>query len=467
MQFKMQPNITDIVEDLAKEGFVVDLESARAVWDKATLFALGDSKPRGSTEALAKHLSPEMWGDVRSKVDAETGMPVFGSLSDLLETEDPTEPGSRDEMLGIDAFQRLVSMLDVRGVPIRLTSDPIAGTGAHTVLDFINAGPLVAGQTRMHVGQVLLQELFVRAYNEGTHLGTQRFRNNSLFYSSASPLWPGLNPTYLTQPIAGQPRLRTPLLPQMLAIRSVVKSDTFKWPLITNQASQSRLRRVAEGAALPVVKLSVSSATGKVYKFGVAIEVTDETARRVPIDWLRFTAARIGVQNALDKEQVCFEAAVAAGTEYNMIGDSMDAGATANFPTSTALDNFLGIMEENGFPPTIAIGPRAATTALKNATTGTAEQSVFRGNNPVMRGGSHPEELDHPPIYSRTYGSTGKITYIDGTSAMGEATEAGADKQETDRDIIRGVNILTISEVVGYFAIESAYGAVQVLDIGN
>lgn len=464
MYFRIQPSLSDVVEALNKQGHNIDMDTAKAFWDTAQLWTMADDRVRPTSEALFKRLSPEMWADVRKKLD-DNGNLEFGSMSEFLEAQDPTEPGSRDEQLGIDAFSRMVSMLtDRNGAQIRIASDLSIGASAHSVADFMAAGPLVEGSKSLHVGAVLLQELWVRAYREGGLVGTARFKGADLFYASNGPLWPGLNPTYLMQPIVGQPRLRTPLLPQMLAIRSVVKSDTFKWPVITNQAAQSRMRRVAEGAALPIVELTVSSAEGKVYKFGIALRITDEAARRTPIDWLRFHAARIGQQNALDKEQVCFEAAVAAGSETDI---STLQGGVGGQITSEPLDDFLGIMEEAGFPPTICIGKRATTTTLKNATTGTVEQSVFRGNNPIMTGGGHPEELDHPPIYSRSYGVTDKLAYMDGSSAMGEATEAGSDKQETDRDIITGTNILTISEVNGYFPVEAGYGAVRLLDTAN
>ena len=95
-------------------------------------------------------------------------------------------------------------------------------------------------------GMILLPEFGRRAWVEGGAVGTGRF-NGKLFYSSSAPLWEGLNPQYLTDPVANEPRLRRPLLNDLIAIRTTVKADTFKFPSITNQAAQSRYRRIAEG----------------------------------------------------------------------------------------------------------------------------------------------------------------------------------------------------------------------------
>lgn len=461
LQFKVMPSITDLVNELAAEGHSIDLATAQALWDKATVNALAEHGVRQTTEATFKRLSPEMWGQLREPGVFDAGIT---SLSALLEEEDPTPPGSRDEMLGVDAFTRMCSLLtDANGSPIQIHSDLRNRRPAHSVADFRNAGPLVEGSSTLHVGAVLLQELFLRAHQEGVYMGTRRFHGTELFYASDSPLWPGLNPTYLTTPVGLQPRLRQPLLNDMVAIRSVVKSDTFKWPTIANQAAASRLRRVAEGADLPIVELTVSSDTGYVYKFGVAIKVTDEAARRTPIDWLRFHAARIGAQNALDREQVCFEAGVAAGTSTNTSTIGGTASTTAVLKT-IEIDNMLGILEEAGFNPGLCLGTRAVTTRLKNADTGSANSPAFRGSNAALAGGGRPEELDHPPIYSRSYVTAYHLVYWDGTAAMGEATEAGSDKNETDRNIVNGTNILTISEVVGYHAIDASLGAVATLN---
>lgn len=453
-QFTITPTVQETVNELLAEGYNVPAEVVARLEDKRVRRALAQHGASERSLALFAKLAPEMYAEA-ARDDVDRG-PM--TLSQWLETEDPTEPGSRDELLGIDAFSRMVGQLRTRhGETIRLTS----GYGqqpAHTLGDFLDAGARTGNVTQ---GAILFPELGRRAWVEGGAVGADRF-SGKLFYSSSSPLWEGLNPQYLTAPIAGEPRLRRPLLNDLIAIRTTVRADTFKFPSITNQAAQSRYRRIAEGAPVPMLQLTVSHSTGYVYKFGCGIEVTDEAARRLPIDIFRYHLARIGAQNAEDKSQVAGELAIASVTAET---DISTIGGVANTVTSTPLDNFLALFEEDGYVPTVCIGPRAATTLLKNATTGTANQSVFKGPQRIMTGGERPEELDHPPIFSRTWGATGKLLYVDGTAALGEATEQGASKQETDRDIVRGVNKVVLSEVVGYYAINAA--AMRLLDTAN
>lgn len=446
----MNPNklLDRAIDEVVAAGHTLDRTAAAALWEKAEVLATRGRQPSERTLSAQKKLSPEMYAEARKHK---------AHLSDILEEEDPTEPGSRDEMLGIDAFQRQVAALTVGEQPIRCDSSPLDGVPAHSLGDFLAAGPKVGNVT---AGQVLLPELGRRAFVEGNVYGTQRF---NLFYSSASPLWEGLNPQYLASPMA-TPRLRQPILNQMVAIRSVVNAETFKFPAITDTAATRRMRRVAEGADLPIVELGVSFSTGYVHKFGVALKITDEAARRVPIDWFRFHLALMGQQNALDKEQVAGEAIQTNATSLAITHASL-GGSTSSI-TTTPIDNLMGLMEEDGFPPTLCVGPRATTTKLKNATTGSGNYPAFRGGDRVLGGGAAPEELTHPPIYSRTWVTASYLLYIDGSAALGEATEAGSEKRETDRDIIAGKNIVAISEVVGYYWIGNT-GAARDIDTSS
>ena len=433
---RMMKSVEELVTELRAEGHTIDLKSAEALWNKAKVNTLNSKGPTERTLKLAKRLSPEMYTDAAKNNQ---------SLSDLLEDEDPTEPGSRDEMLGIDAYTRQISLLSAEnGEPIRIY--PEGGQQAHELGELLGAGVALDGiGGSVTSGSVLAHELFRRAFAEGGVHGT------SLFYGSSLPLWEGLNPQYLTTPIANQPRLRRPLLNDLIAIRTTVKQPEFKFPEIVNQAAQSRLRRVAEAADFPVVRLVVSTKSGSIHKFALVIEISDEAARRTPIDIVRFHFVRIGAQNAEDKTVVAIETITngAQNTDITTVG-----GAGDGTVVSKALDNFLGIFEEDGYVPTVCIGQRAVTTELKNAHTDTPNQSVFRGPDRIMRGGAHPEEIDHPPIYSRTAAAADKLLYVDSTRALAEATEAGSSKEETDRNIRNGTNVITLQEVVGYHTID-------------
>lgn len=456
--FTIDPSDSDIQNALADRGRGIDLAALAGLTPQQRA-AVVRPREREESRALFNRLDPDMVADCRSK-----GM----FFSEYLELEDPTDPASEDAILGRDSFRRMVDMLRTApddlgpgGQPIRVASDPKRGIPATSALGFIRAG---TGDGKTRQGLALWEELMRRTHAAASRQGIHALVEEDRFYASSNPLWPGLIPQYLTQPITNAPRFRPSLLPQMLAIQTVVVQDVFKFPDMDGlPVGQRRFGRVGEGTPPPVVRLSVSSREGHTYGYGVSIEITDQVARRVPIDWVRYQVALIGNQNLQDKELVAGEAAINYGLESNNTDSGIDG--TANVIDATPIDNFLSLFEADGYQPTICVGLRADTTALKNATTGSADHMLFRGRDPVLNGGARTEELTHPGIYTRPWAPAGKLVYLDGSRALAEATETGTTTQETDRDIRTGITVVVIREQVGYFPLDQK--ATRLLDYKN
>lgn len=450
---RVLPTIDELLEELARDGIQIDPTAARALWDRATIRALNDGGPTERTNQLIRRLDADFVADC---YDDENPM----SISALMEREDPTE-SPRDQALGIDAFQRAIAALGIRTV-----SSAFHGVHAHTLGDLERAGEKLGSKD---AGRVLVYELVRRAYLEGARFGTSRFANRDVerFYASSSPLSEVLNPHYLMQTPTAQ-KMRQPILNFMVALETTIPSSVFKHVYIENQEEAQRMRRVPEGAELPTVRLTTTDRTNRTFKYGVALEITDEAVRRVAIDEIRFHAARIAAQRSLDKEADGYDVLVAgdgnAGTAASET-DISTIGGTAGTVTATPIFNWLGGFEGSGYRPTVAIAPLATKTKVRGATYGSANHPLFLGIEALLRGGQGPEEVDMPPIIARDFAVAGKLLATDATQNMGLAMEAGGSKTETDRYIKRQINVFAITDTAGFWIIDA--DATRLLDVEN
>ena len=448
--FSVTPTVSDICDRIeAEHGVTLDRETAQHVWDKATVNELGETPGVSErTQTMMNRIASDPAGWVGEAIGRGE------SVTEALEREDPTE-SARDMALGADTFQRVLRALDIRTVSSRDHS-----IRAHTMDDLDKAGN--------GLGRALVPELLRRAYMEGTRFGTGRFSANR-FYASNSPLSDVLTPEFTMSAINAF-RLRQPILNMLVAVETGVPQGVFKYVYIDEQASEEHMARVSQGAELPTAKLTVTDREGKVYQYGRALEVTDAAMRRSTIDMVRFHVARIGQRNQLNKEEVGADTLIAGDGNANTAATETDIstiGGVAGTVNSTPLFNFLGLFEETGqYAPTIALAPRATKTKIRNSTFGSADAPVFLGVNRVLSmGGDGPEEVDHPPLHARSYIPTGKALYVDATQALGLAFETGSQKTETDRYIKRLVNVVAISEVMGFWVIDA--NASRLFDVEN
>lgn len=455
---KILPSLDEVMERAAADGVAISREQASWLWDNARSAITESGRPdAGSRKALAeiKRHGTDVLGEA-----TDNGL----TLSSWLEDVDPTT-SERDAALGIDAFQRAIAALG-----IRTRGSKMLGVRAHTVGELERAGEKIDGLD-VNVGRALVPELFRRAYMEGTLYGTSRFSpayEAQRFYGSNTPVSDVLNPEFRMQTPAAQ-NMRQPLLNFLVAYNTTVPTDVYKHVFVANQEAQQQLRRVSEGADLPTIRLTVADHTNTVYKYGAAIEITDEAVRRVSIDMVRFHLARVAQQRLLDKEADAIAILLAgdgnSGTAPSVLAlTTLDSGTTAGNVTSTAIMNFLGEFELTGYMPTIALAPLATKTKIRSATFGTANHAMFLGVNRLLRGAEGPAEADFPPIYANANVTTNYCLALDGGAAIGMAVEAGSEKQETDKYVKSQVNVITISDVCGFWMNDK--NAVRLMNTG-
>lgn len=446
MVFNVIPTVDEIVTELAAEGVTIDRVAAQHVWDRAQVRAAASGSKAASERTLK----------LVRKLDADFVTEAFNkemSVTALMEREDETDD-PRDEAAGVDAFQRAM-----RALKVKTASNRDAGVRASTLEDLDNAASAAGGE---YAGRVLGYELMRRAYIEGTRFGTSRFAGETAtrFYSSSNPLSEVLNPGFAsrTPTIEGT---RKPLLSFMVALTSGVPSNVYKHVFIEDQPTVNRMRRVAEGGEYPTVRLAVSDHSSRIYKAGVALEITDEAVTRVALDELRFHIALIGLQRTLDKEEMCYDVLVAgdgnSGTAATVTNIST-IGGTAGTVTARPLFDFLGDYEQSGgYVPSIGIAPLVTKSKVRIATFGSANFPMFLGSQRIFApsAGNGPDEVDMPNLYARSYADTGILLLTDATRNIGMAFEVGGTKQETDRYIKRDVNVIKMSDTVGFWIIDS------------
>ncbi len=382
------------------------------------------------------------------------------SLSALLESESPS---AADEP---DAFNRVLA-----GLGIATRSSSLHGVRASTWSDLEKAG---AGKGGTSVGRTLAPELINRAYREGLRYSTSRFSPSNevrRFYGSASPVSEVLNPEFsMTTPTIA--KTRQPLLASMVAMETGVPTDVFKHVFIADSPTRQRMRRVAERAEMPTVQLTVADHENTTYKYGVAIEITDEAVRRVALDMIRFTVAKVAAQRMLDKQADATAILIAgdgnastAATVYTLTG--LDGTAVAGTPTAKAILSWLSLFEQAGYAPSMAMAPAATKIAVQLANYGTANHPLFALSGALsaaLAGGGDPQEVVMPPIFTSPDVTTNYLLGFDASQALGMAFETGAAKTETDRYIKSQTNVIAISDVTGFFVLDAT--GTLILNIG-
>lgn len=449
MLFNVLPDVDALVAEMATEGVEIPLEAARALWDRAGRAAVADSGDREAGLALVRRLDNSF---VQQSFDRQT------SISTMMENELPAET-ERDTAFGVDAFQRTM-----RALGVRTHSDRAGEMRAHTFQELEDACAKAGNKT---AARVLTYELLRRAFIEGQRFGTSKFGPAATrFYASNVPLSDVLNPAFASRTPTVE-KIRQPILNLMIALETGVPNDVWDHVYIEEQADQSRMRRVTQGAEYPRLRLTVTDRRNRTYKSGVVLEITDEAVRRVAIDEIRFHLALIGARRALDKENMAYDVLVAgdgnSGTAAT-ITDISSIGGVAGTVDPNSLFTFQGAFEvSGGYAPTIGIAPLASKVKLRGANFGSANFPLFLGTQRVFNGAGGPEELDIPPIYARDYADTGVILMTDASQNIGMAFEIGGAKQETDRWITRDINVVKLSDTCGFWIIDA--NATRGLDI--
>lgn len=373
------------------------------------------------------------------------------SLSQWLEAEDPTPERYRD---GTDAFTRQLACAD-----IRTRTHPEGDYSAHPMSRWEEAGP----QGRFLFGEWVQRQIRLARRQPGPQVRLP-------FFSSDTALNGALRP-YADD---NMPRvdITGPAIPisEIIARTRGVDSPDFRSIYLTRDAASSRKKRVAEGAEIPRAKMTTGEHTGRAHKYGIAIESTYEQARRISIDLFGFFIQQEAIQAETDEVVYALDLLVngdgnsgTAATNYNLT--TLDAAAVAGtltakgwityklkFPSPYMLTTVL--MQEATGVQLLLLNMGSANMLLATQQASLGVGGVVPINNGLADGVRYGITSDAPSL---------KIVGFDRRYALGRVVENGSQIREQDKWITRQVNILTLSENVGY---ETILGeAVRTLDV--
>lgn len=410
---------------------------------------------RVTIEAVRARVGPllqQMPGMRLYRQAAEEG---YANLSELLEDEDPTT--AADARLGLDAFER---MLLVKG--IRTTGHPegvyVASTGEAFMADEETKALFPEWVRRQWASARRRRPPQV----PGLALDPGDGERAPAIYLSGD-----YTVGSVQRPYDDDTTLRLqgiePAIPLSEVVARVRMNDGIdyraRWLVEPVDANAIRMMRVAEGTEIPKAKLMEKQSVIRLSKFGRALEITYEAARRLPLDDLAVHIRLLSVQTEVD------QVAAARDTMVNGDGNAGTAGININLttldPTTTANNltaaAWIAFLTEwpNPYSLTGVLGQRAAILKLLMLSLPTNNPllsqlgpqqaplaQAFRPMNPnIPSGQAYGIDPDAP---------ANKLIGFDGRFAVEHVRENGSVINEAERFITRQVEVMTFSFNEGF-----------------
>jgi hypothetical protein len=378
------------------------------------------------TETLAQ-MSPEVY-----RAAYKRGM----SLSAYLEVQDPSE-GYND---GLDAFQRLLKVANIRTVSI-----PEMGVWAD---EFDAFGQ--SDQTR-----ALVPEFFARAWRRAA---TGREVMTRALYSSSDNV-SGTAMFPIAYAAAAREKQIAPAIPlaELIAVTTPISGGVYEAYYLTDVTAQERKVRVGEGATVPTAYLTGGDHAIKLLKYGRSLEVSYEVLRRQRIDRIALHIARLAVQAEADKVAAVITTIVSgdgntstSATNYNLT--VLDTGATAGTLTLKGWLNFK-MQFANPYVCTHVLCQAADALSLMLLNAGSANIPLVAIQNAAGLGGFqhiNPGLADNTRLGWTSDAPANYIVGIDARFAIERVYEMGADISEIERYASRQTQALIMTEVEGY-----------------
>ncbi len=362
------------------------------------------------------------------------------NLSAFVELEDP----SHEYKDGLDAFER---MLKVAGIVTR--SDPGLGFWSDTFEAF----------SRDENTRALVPEWAARVWRR---VSSGHASTRALYASSDAAAGS------VSHPFADAAAARTtqlaPAIPlaTLVAVTTPIDSDAYRATYLVDDAAQSRLVRIAQGAELPRAKLVTSDRTIRIYKYGRALETTYETLRRQRIDMVALHIARMAIQAETDKVAALIDVMIngdgnvgTSAENYNLT--ALDPATTANTLTLRAWLAFK-FKFNNPYALTAVLVQEASALSLMLLTTGNANVPLVTIQAPAGFGGFRPLNpglADNVALGVTTDAPSGRIVGVDTRFAIERVTEIGSNISEVQRYVTRQTEAITLSEVEGYAKLDA------------
>lgn len=359
------------------------------------------------------------------------------NLSRFLEEIDPSA-GYKD---GLDAFSRMMLVAGIRS-----KSDPANGYWADPFTKFYQDDRSLS----------LVPEWAARQWRK-VSFPQQR----TLFNSTAEALGSVMRP-YADSPTIHAPQIAAAVpLDSLVGMTTGIHGDSYRAFYMTDVAADQRLTRVAQGAEVPRVTFTGADRTVDLFKYGRALEFTDETVRRSPIDKVAWWVMRKAVQTQTDKVATVMDVAIngdgnasTAATNYNLT--TLDGAAVAGTLTVKGWVAFKNKFF-NPYMLTVALGQEAVKLQLMLLNMGTANH-LMGVVGPQLGFGQIEQINDHLSDAVRL-GQTSDapaltIVGMDARFAIERVVETAAETNETERFATRQTTALVLSEVEGYLVMD-------------
>lgn len=391
-------------------------------------------------------------GDVLAKMGPElyrTAYEEGKSLSAFLEQNDR----SAEYKDGTDAFQRLLIAADIR-------TDSLTehGIRASTYGEFNKSD-----QTR-----ALIPEWLRRTWVEGQ---TGRTFSTRALYASNDAAAGSWERPYAEAQAARWSKQIAPAIPlsEVVAITTPIDEGSYKAYYLTDDASETSMRRVAEGAEVPRAKLVGGEHTINLYKYGRGLEATYEQLKRQRVDKLALHVRRMAVQAEVDKLATIINVMVNGDGNSNAPTThaltTLDPAATAGTLT---LKGWLAFKMKfaNPYALTSALTQEGVALQMFLLNTGSANVPLvnvqqasglgtFTSMNPGLRDNVAVGWVGDAPA--------NKVVAFDNRFAIERIVDIGMTINEIVRFASRQTEMLVMTEAEGYAVIDQ--NAIAILNL--
>jgi hypothetical protein len=370
------------------------------------------------------------------------------SLTEMLRKDDPDEDYTGEDR-AIGPVGRILKFAD-----IRTRSFPRRGIEASTYEEWHSHDR----------ARVLIPEFFVRTFQAAleSHRASEENRISrmveaqvrAIMDSSDSALGSAVFP-YFENPNVDWSTQVTPVIPLTEIIAGEVSStsDGYRTTRLVRVTADLRVSRVAEGTEIPRMRVTTSDFVNRLFKYGLGVEWTYETLRRMKIDEIGRITAEIAVQQEIDK------VSAAADIAYNGDGSPNSAAQVYNL---TALDSAAVVPNVTlaawvafkmkfvqPYSLTTALGTVAAMQQLLLLNTGSANIPLVMIQAPQGLGSFtaiNPGLRDNVAIGWTTDIPASKILGFDRRRALRRAYEVNSQIREIERFVLRQTETFVMSE---------------------
>jgi hypothetical protein len=244
-----------------------------------------------------------------------------------------------------------------------------------------------------------------------------------------------------------------PLTEVVAATRFVDGNKARSWYL-NRDASQARRKRVTEAAEIPPAKLTTKQHDIDLYKYGIRLDVSYETARRLALDQFARFLELEAIQAEVDKVAAALDVMVngdgntsTAATSYNLT--TLDPNTTANNLTVSAWLAFKAKFA-NPYQLTHVLGTEAVILQLLLLNVGSG--NVQLSQRPDLGGFTPINQTfaDGVRWGISADAPASKIVGYDRAWGIGRVVETASEIQEMDRWITNQTLILTATENEGF-----------------